>query len=129
MKVFKALILTLTLTGCASDFHLTKFIHIQDEPTHQLYVYSAFAGTFYPLNDPEAEAERLKWLDQHVRSRGLSPDYEIIKREPVLRTKSSEFFQKILDIEDGIYDIYYHVRIPRIDQNLVKTTPEEPDNS
>ena len=51
------------------------------------FTYRARAGGTYRLDDPEAEATRIRWLAQYLGDNGLCANgYEITDRETVVVT-------------------------------------------
>jgi len=54
-------------------------------PTDSGFIYEAYANPLHTVDDPDAEARRLRWLDEHLE---MNPDvcpsgYDIVDRTTV----------------------------------------------
>jgi hypothetical protein len=77
----------LILSGCASmDRHTrSSFEPYSDSSGAMFFRFRAdTASAAYPEGSDEAEAIRMEWLEEHLRSDNLcGQGYEILEREPV----------------------------------------------
>jgi hypothetical protein len=79
MRSLPALIGLIALAACSSidKRALTNF----NPQGSTGFVYTAQYGQLFLANDKGAEAQRLGWLDQYVKSNGLCPNgYRIVSR-------------------------------------------------
>ena len=77
-----AWLLAVVAAGCAAGGEppLTKFEALSDDE----FTFEARAGVEYPEDDPEAEATRMKWLEQALADRRMCPKgYEITEKTVV----------------------------------------------
>ncbi|MBF0531073.1 MAG: hypothetical protein HQK55_17765 [Deltaproteobacteria bacterium] len=93
------------IAGCASRgdiWAVQKFEPIRVEGDAQIYKFTAFADSVYPLDSTEAEKTRIGWLETWLIDHEFDAKrYEIVSRTPVLVSTPP--------LSD-VYDIYYEVR-------------------
>lgn len=98
--------LILLLAGCATDMdrYTGKLIPGEASEGYRVFTYTVpagSAGTTYPVDSPEAEARRIRWLEMELSDNGYRTDnYVIVSREAILKPIS---FTKQ-------YDVYYHIK-------------------
>jgi hypothetical protein len=100
-------VLHTAIFGCASFDRIgaTKFEPIRTEAGAQVFKFTAFADSVYPLKSEDAERTRIDWLETWLKDNGYDPKkYEVISRVPVLRNKG---------LLGDIYDIFYEVRVAK----------------
>ena len=71
------------IAGCESRDRpvLTEFVPESDGT----FMFQASTGLTYPLNSEDAEATRLRWLDQYIRENSVCSggEYEVTERTPI----------------------------------------------
>ena len=75
----------LVMAGCESSIRArgTEFVPEADGA----FLFTSFADTLeYPVDDPDAEATRMRWLRQYIEDNQYCPtgQYEITERTPIL---------------------------------------------
>ncbi len=71
------------------------------KPTKEGFEYTNIADSVYPVNDNEAERQRLARLDQFILDTGICPNgYEMTSRNAV-----SKFAPNA--VSAGIFDVHY----------------------
>ena len=73
--------LAVVLVGCDNDIRIrgTQFVPEADGR----FIYISFADELeYPVNDPDAEATRMRWLNQYIEEEHICPtgQYEVTER-------------------------------------------------
>ena len=73
------------VAGCESHIRArgTEFVPEADGR----FLFTSFADTLeYPVDDPDAEATRMRWLRQYIEDNQICPtgQYEITERTPIL---------------------------------------------
>ena len=96
-------LLTLALAGCATIDRpaMTKFEPTGTADGARTFKYTARADVIYRHDDPNAEAERMRWLDLYMAENRFCPmGYSIISRDAIA-----------IDVGLAtVHDIYYHGR-------------------
>lgn len=91
MKRAIAGLLLITLIGCTARTTDTKLTPQLYENGELIYMYSDLANIFQPHNDKDAEANRLRDLNDWMVDAALCPSgHEIIRRQVVMQRVNSE---------------------------------------
>jgi len=81
MRISGIVVTALAIAGCVGkEPPLTKLeVHSKND-----FTFEARSGLEYPEDDPHAEANRMKWLEEALADRHLCPNgYNITGRTPV----------------------------------------------
>jgi hypothetical protein len=89
MLAMAALGIGLCLTGCTAfvdptDFNRHRYSDITiPRDRIDLFYFDVTTVAEFPADDPQAEAERLKWLSGWMRQRQMCPSgHEVLKKRP-----------------------------------------------
>ena len=90
------------INACSYD----RIVFTRFEPPRiekaDIYRFTAFSDSIYPLESKEAEQTRIAWLEVWLNNNGFDTDkYEIVSRQPILKVRGL----------GEVYDIYYDVRV------------------
>ncbi len=93
------IVVTLLLGGCMSNFYKQQETSFFPSEDNEEFIYRTQCGTWSdPPEDPRAEANRLKWLDEYLRDNDMCPgNYQITKRRVITTLKTNRGSRYLID--------------------------------
>ncbi|WP_048811775.1 hypothetical protein [Methylobacillus flagellatus] len=92
----------LLVIGCATDMdrHIGKLIPGEARDGYRILTYRVPTAPNYPLNSPDAEKRRIRWLEMELTDNGYRTDnYVIVSREAIVKPTWTEQ-----------HDLYYQLK-------------------
>lgn len=95
------LLVLLVLGGCKSSFDRMKYSDFEANRNGEEFTFRALADSAYPLNEPEGEETRIRWMEEALtRNKLCLNGYVILKRQVLIK--------HINPLGAKFHDVYYY---------------------